>query len=295
MKLPFILILDIDATIIGNIGPCITEADILNTIYKICIKNNTVLPTPCQKDDMLDIQDELKNGLLRPYAKDFIVYCEKKFKYLEVFFYTNSSYRWANGPLVREIEKALKYKANRPLFTREDSIDMTKTISNIYPQILKSLLKKYPMMTNPKHVATVFKERMIFIDDTANNLEDYPSRQIQCPGYKFAPKYDIYHKLQEKYNIPSDVFDDPEVLLKFERFDIPVYNKNGSIYQQDIEYYHLHSLYLAKTRELEQKGTPPEDDDTFFKDLIKTFEKIDVLTDKEIAKVNSALKKNSKN
>ena len=50
--------------------------------------------------------------------------------------------------LGKSIEKALNIKINRPFFTRENSMtqDLKKSLANVYPLIIKSLLKKYPSM-----------------------------------------------------------------------------------------------------------------------------------------------------
>lgn len=285
MKLPFILILDIDNTVIGDIAHCLKEHKLLDIIYKNCISIKN-LPSKCAKSDIIDIQDELKEGLLRPNVKDFLDFCSKKFKNVEVFFYTNSSYKWANTILVREVEKALDYKVNRPIFTREDSLTVNweKTISAIYPQILKSLLKKYPLLENDKYVNTVFNERMIFIDDIENNVHDYKSRQIKCPKYLYHNYYDIYEKIINKYKMPVEVFDNEEILEYMnEKSDMMIYHKNGSIYQQDKNLKYLQHLYDFKYWEI-HNILPSKD--TFFLDLIKALEKVEKCTDKEIEKMN---------
>lgn len=286
MKLPFIIIFDIDQTIIGDISTCVKETSIVELLYKLCIKEKD-LSAKCPKHDLIDLQDELNGGLLRPNARDFITYCQKKFKHLEVFFYTNSSYGWTNTVLVREIEKALQFKANRPLFTREDSlVESTKTISNIYPLIQKSLIKKYPLFKETKHAQKVFSEQMIFIDDIKDNLYDFTSRQIVCPEYNFRPYYDITEKIINKYNLPASLFDNTEVLEYLAEKHVPIYNKNGSIHQASKEFSIIDHLYLSKYSDVINANLKP---DTFFIDMIATFEKITVFTDKEIEKINKAL------
>lgn len=60
MKLPYILIFDIDI-IIGDISLIINEYDILNIIHKNCKLENII--------NKMNIEEELENGLLRPYFK----------------------------------------------------------------------------------------------------------------------------------------------------------------------------------------------------------------------------------
>lgn len=286
MVLPFLLILDIDEATIGNIQFCVKEYTILELIFKDCIEKNKDLPTKCTNASIIDIQEELHKGLLRPNAKDFIDYCQKRFKKLEIFFYTNAAYTWATSVSVPQIEKALKIKANRPIFTRENSLDYTKTIANIAPLIQKTLVKKYPLLAKENHLQTLFNERMIFIDDIKDNVFDYKSRQIVCPEYKYKPYYDIYEKIISKYNLPASVFDTTEVHEYMKNNEIPLYNKNGSIYQQNKEYVLLQHILKTKENEVFNASLKP---DTFFLDMITAFEKIDVFTDKEIAKINKTI------
>lgn len=282
MKLPFVIILDIDGTIIGDIGFCITEWNILQEIYKKCITE--VKDATCFNMSKMDITEELVNGqLLRPNVKDFIMYCDKKFKNVEVFFYTNSSHDWATNVIVPNIEKVLGFKANRPIFTREHSINFVKTITNIYPSIFRTLVKKYPALKKESTFAKVLNNRMLFIDDLKDNIHDYKERQIQCPEYEARVFYDIYEKIIKKYGLDPSVFDNKDVLNMMDIRDVPIYNKNGSIYQQDKEFMYVQHLYYSKIAEISTKKK-----DTFFLDLIDKLEKVETLTDKEIVKINKA-------
>jgi hypothetical protein len=104
-KLPYIFILDIDNTIIGNVDNCINESIILNYIFKYCKMNNII----ANCDKKLDIIDELNEGLLRPYFIDFIDFInfiKSKYKNIEIYLYTNSSYDWINNSgFIDNIEK----------------------------------------------------------------------------------------------------------------------------------------------------------------------------------------------
>lgn len=280
MGLPYILLLDMDGTIIGDTAFCSHEYAIIELIFKNCIlKKDNV----CMKREQIDFQDELKNGLLRPNAKDFIHYCKKRF---EIFFYTNASHEWATNTMVPQIEKALDFKVNRPIFTREKSISWTKTIINIAPLIQKSLVKKYPLLEKEGNLEKVFNERLVFIDDIKNNLQDYKKRQIVCPEYKFTPYYNIQYKILTKYKLPESVFNNKEIHTYMENNGLPLYNKHGSMYQKNKECILLHSMYKTKQYEVYNDSLKK---DTFFNDMITTFEKIKTFTDKEIAKINKSL------
>lgn len=292
MKLPFILLLDIDQTIVGNVNQVADEYDILEDIYKNCIATTKEFPNSCNnvRGRAFDIQEELKNGLLRPHIKEFLDFCKKKFKTLEVFFYTNSQYTWAREGIAPQIEKAIGMKVNRPIFTKTYSLGYTKTLANIAPDIHKRLVKKYPAIENSDIFLKVLNERFVFIDDIKDNLHDYKERQIVCPEYNFKPEYDIYEKLINKYKIPLSIFDNKDILKRLEMLEIAVYNKNGSIYQQNKDLVDLWRVYLSKKKEVEKKE---EKTDTFFLDMIKVFEKNEDFTDKEIKNINKKLAKST--
>jgi len=289
-KLPFIIIFDIDNTIIGDLGMLNKEYYLLEYIYNICKKKG--INTKCLSFEHFDMQEELKNGLLRPFAADFINYCNKKFKNAEVFFYTNSSYKWTNGALGENIEKALKIKVNRPFFTREDSMSLyrKKSLANIYPTIITSLLKRYPSLNDEKIAEHTFNNRTIFIDDIMDNIFAYTNRQLVCPAYEYMPYYDVYEKCITKYKMDPLIFNDKDILQYMANNDIHIYNKNGNIYQKNKEYIAIANLYNLKRYEINKK----ENNDTYYKELIAELSKKSVstkcLTDKNIKAINKKIK-----
>jgi len=264
-KHPFIIIFDIDQTIIGNVNMQSKENDLLEFIYNTCKKKG--INNECQNID-LDMQEELNNGLLRPYVCDFITFCDKKFKNVEVFFYTNSNYKWTNKILGKSIEKALNIKINRPFFTRENSMtqDLKKSLANVYPLIIKSLLKKYPSMKYEKNTEYILNNRTIFIDDIKNNIISYTNRQLVCPAYDYYSYYDIYEKLITKYKMDPKIFNNKDILKYMEDNDIYIYNKNGSLHQKNKDYVNIANMYKTKHSQLSTELS--KDTDTYFKDLI---------------------------
>jgi len=273
-KLPFIIIFDIDQALIGYINHLSTECALLEILYNNCKKKD--INTKCPNTNIFDMEDELKDGLLRPFVNEFITFCNKKFKNVEVFFYTNSSYNWTNNGLGKNIEKALKIKINRPFFTRENSISRLKnkkSLANIYPIIIKSLLKNYPLMKDEKITEYILNNRIIFIDDKKDNLYAYTERQLVCPEYEYYYYYDIYDKLINKYNIDPQLFNDKDVLEFMDDNDIFIYNKNGNDHQQNKEYITLMNMSKAKYWEI---NNLKKKDDTYFKDLITELSKKNV-------------------
>jgi hypothetical protein len=287
-KTPFVIIFDIDKTIIGIVNILAKEHDLLEFIYNTCKKKG--INAVCPPRDVFDMQEELKDGLLRPFVKEFIAFCNKKFKNAEVFLYTNSSYDWTNNALGKNIEKALNIKVNRPFFTRENSISNVawkKSLANIYPTIIKSLRKKYPAMNDEKVSEYVFNNRTIFVDDVKDNIFAYTSRQLVCPEYKYWYYYDVYEKLITKYKMSPRIFDDKDILKYMDDNSIYIYNKNGNVYQQNKEYINIANMYNMKYAEI-SKGN-----DTYFKDLIAELSKKsvsdDCITDKNIKTINKVI------
>lgn len=299
-KIPFIIIFDIDHAIIGEISTVLEERRMLQDIHNICKKKG--INTKCPSPEMKDFQDELKNGLLRPNVRDFITFCNAKFKNAEVFLYTNSSYSWTNGGLGKNIEKALKIKINRPFFTRENSLWMGKSLANTYPIMMKSLAKRYPSLKDADISEYVLQNRLVFIDDIADNIIQYKGRQLVCPKYNFWNKYDVYDRLITTYKIAPAVFDDKDILEYLHRSGILVYNANGNAYQRNKEYIAIAKTYHAIHNEIEkseekqvmtQGKKTKQSEDTYFKDLIAELSKKkisdDILTDKNIAAMNGKL------
>lgn len=286
-KHPFIIIFDIDQTIIGNVIMQSKENNLLEYIFNTCKKKG--INNECQNID-LDMQGELKNGLLRPYVREFITFCDKKFKNVEVFFYTNSNYKWTNKILGKSIEKALNIKINRPFFTRENSMthDLKKSLANVYPLIIKSLVKKYPSMKYENNTEYILNNRTIFIDDIKNNIISYTNRQLVCPEYDYFFYYDIYEKIITKYKMDPKIFNDKKILKYMEDNDIYIYNKNGSAFQKNKDYVSIANMYKTKHSQLSTELS--KETDTYFKDLITKLSKKsvsdDYLSNKDIVSLN---------
>jgi len=259
MKLPYIIIFDIDNTIIGDINYPWCEYATLN---KINIIYNT-----SYKFDFVNVLNE---GLLRPYVNEFVDFMKKKYKNVEIFVYTNSKFDWVHNGLMENLEKVCKFKINKPYITYNDSLNGEKLLSNAFDIIIKELLIKYPALKNPNNIKQVFDNRLIFIDDIPNNLSDYPKKQIVCPIYNYTPIYDIYEKLVYTIKIDPDVFNNKEILELFDDYGMNIYNNNGSIYQQNKKLQELN--YSCKCRYYELLNNTAKKD-TFFLDLIKILDK----------------------
>jgi hypothetical protein len=288
-KYPFIIILDIDHTIIGTVNQLCKEREVLEYIYNLCKKNGL---EKCIRQNNVDMQKELKDGLLRPYINEFINFCNNKFKNVEVFFYTNSSYNYTNTFLATNVKKALKVKVNKPFFTRENSMNINgvtkKSLVNIFPFIIKSLVKKYPIMKNEKNIDYIINTRFVFIDDIKENTFEYVNRQIICPKYEYRYYNDIPEKLINKYKMKPEIFNNKQILDYLHNMNIPIYNKHGNIHQQNKDFIELWKKQQRKYSEVSKVK------DEYFKDLIKEFSKKSVsnysLSNENIIKINKKYK-----
>lgn len=288
-KLPFIIVLDIDNTIIGTVNQLSKEREVLEFIYNLCKKNKN---EKCVSIDKINMQKELKDGLLRPYINEFLHFCNEKFKNVEVFFYTNSTYTYTNTFLATNVEKAIKFKINKPYFTRENSMIINgltkKSLVNIFPFIIKSLSKRYPVMKNEKMVDYIIHNRFIFIDDIPSNTFEYESRQLVCPKYEYRYYHDIPEVLMKKYNVNPDLFNNRLVLEYLYNTSIPIYNKHGNIHQRNKDFVELSKEQQRKYSEVSKVS------DVYFKDLIKEFSKKSInnisISDNNISKINKKFK-----
>ena len=216
---PFVLILDIDGTLIGDISPQVMLYDIVKEMKKN--KGNVTF-------DNNDLIYKLKNGVFRPNFKEFIDTLNGHFASLELFIFTASQKQWANF-LIKVIEKAYNIRFNRPIFTRDDCTNINheyiKNLTKIKARILKSLKKKYPSLTLQD-----MNNRLLMIDNNRVFHDNDLDKVLICPSYTFRYpenipikiKPDIFEKhskhiglILERYieNFPST-----SNYLKFQRY-----------------------------------------------------------------------------
>lgn len=258
-KLPYIFIFDIDNCIIGNIEYPLYEYELYNLIKKNSKKNEII-----KKKKYINFINILNKGLLRPYFKEFINFIKKKYKNVEIYVYTNSSYSWTYGGLVYNIEKSANIKFNKPFFTRENSnLNLSKSLKNVFKIILNKLKKKYPLLNYKKNISKTFNNNIIFIDNIKDNLADYPNKQLTCPEYNFSKYYNVIKKIKKKYNMEKNILNNNKI-----KNYIKLNNKNKKIL----------SNYIKKKK----------NKDIFFKKLISIIkkEKIDNFNDINIKFLN---------
>jgi hypothetical protein len=274
MKLPFIFIFDINS-IIGNLEYVIEEFEILKIIHKNC-KIENILNNCITK---INITDELINGLLRPYFKDFIDFIKNKYKTVEFYIYSpNYSTRFINNGIIADIEKVSNIHFNKPYILNllDDTINL----------IFSNLISKYPSLKIAKNKSFVIENQLLYFSNNINKT--FENIQLITPKYDYKYYYDIKLKIINKYLIKEDVFNNKEVLDYFDDNCIPIYNKNGTLEQQDNQIQIMLELYLLRKLEINNKNI----NDTYFNNVILLLKKkrnlkINKLT---IAKINENFK-----
>lgn len=210
--IPYIFILDLDGTLIGD---CTYQCDIYNIEYimkKNLIKNkmpNILLK--CYKK---------KSKLIRPYFLYFLKKMKNRFPNSLFFIYTASEKSWAYKE-IQLIEKTHEIKFNRPIFTRDDCIlgsdnSYKKSIKKILPKIIRSIKNK-----NYNDI----KEKILVIDNNPTFI-DYTDNLLICPTYNYTlfdnlwniiPKESL--KIKEVHSIIKNLINSDKLCHLCHHFD----------------------------------------------------------------------------
>ena len=287
-KLPFVIMININYTIVGNMQHCMKEQELLELLFSNCKEKK--ITSKCS-NNALNIENELKKGLLRPYFKDFVDFCNEKYGNVELFVYApRANYTRINKVLVPNIEKASGVKFNKPYFTREfASLGTKNRIAFAYEDILETLKNKYPSLSkSKKHQENVLANRLMLIN-WEENTDELSSKQIICPEYSYYCYYDIVRKLIYQYGIDESRINVPNILEFCSSVDIPYYTSNGNNFQKDELYINAkHTFLLNLTR------VTNSEKDTFFKDLIQIMKNKKQINDKSIKNINKIIMKTHK-
>ena len=152
---PMVLLIDLDNTIIGNITPQINEYYLIKDINKKLKKINK---NQIRYNTKL-LHEELEKYIIRPKFSKFVRNINK-YDNIELFIYTASENSWANY-IIKQIEKVINYKFNRPIFTRNNLVinekgKYRKSINVVKPLIIKCLKKKKKYnLENIKYIALI--------------------------------------------------------------------------------------------------------------------------------------------
>jgi len=196
---PYIFILDLDGTIIGNCKYQTWYTYILNLAKFKKIKLN--------KDEQFKKSYNYSSKLMRPYFGLFMKTIRKHYPESLIYIYTASTKDWATIE-IKTMEKENKIKFNRPIFARQDCIIDDK---GNFMKSIDSILEKIKKCN--KNI-TIDRNKVIFVDDSDVYL-DNKDKQIFCPRYNYKQ------------------FIDYSLLLKNDMFENEYVNKelNGMIKQ----------------------------------------------------------------
>jgi len=172
---PIAFVLDLDATIVGDVS----YQTILYNI-ECAIKRNNI---KCKADKMLLESYKPTSRLMRPFFRYFIMGMKKCFPNALFYVYTASEKQWAHKE-ISLIEKTHGFKFARPLFTRDDCI------LDSYGQYRKSIKKVMPKMKK-------FTELLII--DNNKTFIDYNQNFLQCPNYDYILYMNVWNKMKKEY------------------------------------------------------------------------------------------------
>jgi len=174
---PYIFVIDLDGTIIGN---CTYQCDIYNIME--LIKNSKKKDLNKYKilcDKSLNDSYNNKSLLIRPHFFYFVESMKKLYPESYFYIYTASEKKWAIKE-ISIIEKNNNFKFDRPFFTRDNCIidnngNIKKSITKILP-----LIKKNVKM----HASYDIKKHLLIIDNNPTFI-DYKDNLLLCPTYNY--------------------------------------------------------------------------------------------------------------
>lgn len=164
---PLAVVIDIDGTIIGNIVPQVIEWQLVSDYNKGSMRQF--------KKFLIDI---LKNYLIRPGLREFMMQTKETHPNVHFFVFTASEHKWAHF-LMPCIEAALGINFNKPFFTRNHMMYCKK--SGTYK---KSLAKILPQMN--KYLKSSMKlNNCVLIDNNSTLVAGESSRLILCSTFDY--------------------------------------------------------------------------------------------------------------
>lgn len=179
LKLPYVFVIDIDGTLIGDVMYHVSEWEILSQY------NNKQLRTFRN-----ELVEHLRSGLLRPHFTDFISQFRST---CEFYIYTASDDKWAQF-LVPCIEAACGVKFARPIFSRRhcivDGSNTKKSLSRVSGLVFSRLKVKYGF----KSIGQVYQQMML-IDNNKVLVDKESKKGVLCSSYTYMQPYDVLRNL----------------------------------------------------------------------------------------------------
>lgn len=180
---PFVFILDLDGTIIGDCAYQVIVQNIEDVAKQNKIKTNS-------KDMLIDCYSQ-SSKLIRPYFKYFINTMKTNFSNSQFYIYTASEKSWANKEIAM-IEKTHDFKFNRPLFTRDDCI------VDSYGMYKKSVKKILPRIIKANKNIQIKNDKILVIDNNKVFI-DFNNNMIECPTYNYTHFCDVWDKVDKNH------------------------------------------------------------------------------------------------
>lgn len=249
--LPFVIVLDLDGTIIGAIDDHIVEWIVNKHIRQNGGGLNNVAFNKTMRLCMM-------NGLQRPHFSDFVNTLIRNQHGFEIFIYTASTKDWAPIP-IGCVENITGIKFQRPIFSRDHcqvsaSGATTKSLAAIKPSIFRTLKKKY---TDLKSVSDL-NNRILMVDNSDVLVDQ--NAWIPCPTYDYVSNYDVLKSID--LDVLRSNF--PSIFSELVRQGLLSRNLQKNIKTYD-EFMSLYYSKLAKNFAVNGRRNAVQKTDTFWK------------------------------
>jgi hypothetical protein len=275
---PYIFIIDLDGTIIGDCNYQCDLYNIIELVKKYKMKGMNKYTALCNK--YLNESYSEKSLLVRPHFFTFINAMKKMYPSSYFYIYTASEKKWANKEIAI-IEKHNNFKFDRPLFTRDNCI-MDK-----YCNIKKSVAKILPLISKTIKIPNNYdiSKRLLIIDNNPTFI-DYTENLLLCPSYNYMKFYDLRETLPN-YNKCEELKSYISRLTKEQRI--------GKISKKKPENLEKTYKWLYKKCKKINKYNSKYEDDTFWKDMVALIKHYNITSysPKIIAEIQKTITKNS--
>jgi len=246
---PYIFIIDLDGTIIGDCNYQCDLYNIIELVKKYRMKGLNQYTALCNK--YLNESYSVKSLLVRPHFFTFINAMKKLYPSSYFYIYTASEKKWANKEIAI-IEKHNNFKFDRPLLTRDNCI-MDK-----YGNIVKSVAKILPLISKTIKIPNNYdiSKRLLIIDNNPTFI-DYTDNLLICPSYNYMKFYDLRETLPN-YNKCDELKSYINRLVKEQRL--------GKISKKPENLEKTYKWLYKKCKKINKYNSKYEGD-TFWKDL----------------------------
>ena len=261
-NLPYIFILDIDGTIVGNVKFQVTSFLLRKELEQVAASTSKC---PKSSDCLMAYHEDHK--LVRPHFIQFLRWMTAQHPNSRFFIYTASEGVWADQE-IKWIEKLSGIKFMRPLFTRKDCIEdathgYTKSVTKVMPRIWKALAKDFPGLTkdDKKYVEAA---RLMVVDNMPVFL-DFPKQVVMCPTYDYIYVENVLE------GVPEELLDHPEVrALEREQMCMP-----AAVHRikDPMERQYAQHQWLGKATAAAVRSNARYQKDAFWRKLRKVFQK----------------------